>query len=248
MLVFISGASSGIGEACAREFAAAGYDLLLVARRTDRLNSLREQLSSKHGVAVHTFGLDVRNRTELDRLMQEHSTLFSKIDVLVNNAGLAKGLNTFQEGNPEDWDTVIDTNIKGLLYVTRAILPHMISRSKGHIVNLGSVAGHWVYEKGSIYCASKFAVRALTEGLRFDLNGTGIRVTEIAPGMVETEFSEVRYGDKERGRAVYRGKKPLSAKDIAETILWCVQRPEHVNIQSVIIYPTEQASVPSPAR
>jgi NADP-dependent 3-hydroxy acid dehydrogenase YdfG len=169
--------------------------------------------------------------------------VFNSVDVLINNAGLAKGLSSLQEGNPEDWDAVVDTNIKGLLYVTRAILPKMIAQGRGHVVNIGSVAGHWVYEKGNVYCASKFAVRALTEGLRFDLAGTGIRVTEISPGMVETEFSEVRYGDREKGKAVYAGRKPLSALDIAETILWCVQRPAHVDIQEVVIYPTEQASV-----
>jgi 3-hydroxy acid dehydrogenase/malonic semialdehyde reductase len=243
MSVFITGASSGIGEACATQFAEAGHSLVLAARREDRLTALGKHLRDKFDVTVDTFGLDVRNRDQLESLVRQHPTVFNSIDVLINNAGLAKGLSTLQEGNPEDWDTVIDTNIKGLLYVTRAILPKMISQGRGHVVNIGSVAGHWVYEKGNVYCASKFAVRALTEGLRFDLAGTGIRVTEISPGMVETEFSEVRYGDREKGKAVYAGKKPLSAQDIAETVLWCIQRPAHVDIQEIVIFPTEQASV-----
>lgn len=246
MSVLITGASSGIGEACAKIFAEAKQDLVLVARREDRLKSLAEQLSSLHQISVNVFPIDVRDRESLESLMQKHSKIFEVVDVLINNAGLAKGLSTLQEGDPSEWDTVIDTNVKGLLYFTRAILPKMIPHQKGHIVNIGSVAGHWVYEKGAVYCASKFAVRALTEGLRFDLKGTGIRVTEISPGMVETEFSEVRYGDKERGKAVYVGKTPLKPRDIAETVLWCVQRPSHVNIQEVILYPTEQASVHAP--
>jgi NADP-dependent 3-hydroxy acid dehydrogenase YdfG len=145
----------------------------------------------------------------------------------------------------EDWDTMIDTNVKGLLYITRAILPQMVRQKRGHVVNIGSVAGHWVYEKGNVYCATKFAVRALTEGFRLDLQGTGIRVTEISPGMVETEFSEVRFGNKHQAKAVYEGRSPLSALDIAETVLWSTQRPAHVNIQEIVIYPTEQASVHS---
>jgi len=242
MAVFITGASSGIGEACARAFAAAKFPLILTARRLDRLTRLAEELSSQYGVEVYTFYLDVRNREEIEDLAQNQSKLFSRVKVLINNAGLAKGLEHIQDGKPENWDTVIDTNVKGLLYVTHTLLPHLIA-NKGHIVNLGSVAGHWVYENGNVYCATKYAIRALTEGLRLDLNGSGVRVTEIAPGMVETEFSEVRFEDKARAAAVYAGKTPLTASDIADSILWCVQRPAHVNIQNLVIYPTEQLGV-----
>jgi NADP-dependent 3-hydroxy acid dehydrogenase YdfG len=247
MSVFITGASSGIGEACARAFAAAHFDLVLAARRDEKLVHLSQELKDLYGISVHCFHLDVKNRSEVELLAREQQTLFGSVEVLINNAGLAKGRDLIQNGNPEDWDLMLDTNVKGLLYVTHAVLPHIIS-NKGHVINIGSVAGHWVYESGNVYCASKYAVRALSEGLRLDLNGTGVRVTEISPGMVETEFSEVRFGDKQRGQAVYAGKTPLTAKDIAETILWCAQRPARVNIQEVIIYPTEQASVHAPSK
>ena len=264
MVVLITGASSGIGEACARTFSAAGHDLVLVARRGDRLKHLSESLSNEFGIKAHSFQLDVRDRQSVEKHIHplpllpqldnqlthqhsiqnpRHAEILSQVEVLINNAGLAKGLDPLQTGNPEDWDVMIDTNIKGLLYMTRAFLPQFIARGRGHIINLGSVAGQWVYEKGNVYCATKYAVRALTEGLRLDLRGTGIRVTEISPGMVETEFSEVRFEDKDRANAVYAGKKPLSAMDIAETVLWCVERPQHVNIQELVIFPTEQAGV-----
>jgi NADP-dependent 3-hydroxy acid dehydrogenase YdfG len=243
MTVLITGASSGIGEACAHAFAGARSNLILVSRRLDRLKTLASELSHKHGVRVDTFQLDVRNRKAIERLLESQSQLIKSVDVLVNNAGLAKGLVPIQAGDPDDWDVMIDTNIKGLLYMTRALLPQMIAEKKGHIINLGSVAGHWSYEKGNVYSATKFAVRALTESLRLDLRGTGVRVTEISPGMVETEFSEVRLNSKELGNAVYAGKTPLQARDIAETVLWCAQRPAHVNIQELVIFPTEQAGV-----
>ncbi len=245
MLTFITGASSGIGAACAQAFAAAGHDLILIARRIDRLTEIQQKIQLKHEVSIHTFCLDIRNKIKIEELFRKHNELFENVEILINNAGLAIGLSPIQEGKPENWDTVIDTNIKGLLYVTRNFLPQMISHRRGHIVNVGSVAGHWVYEKGAVYCASKYAVRAITEGLRLDVKGTGVRITEISPGMVETEFSEVRFGNKEWGDEVYRGRKPLAASDIAETILWCTQRPAHVNIQELIIYPTEQAGVHS---
>jgi serine 3-dehydrogenase len=248
MSVFISGASSGIGEACAHAFASAGHDLVLVARREDRLSALQHSLNEEYRVKVHCFHLDVRNRDELNSLIQQNPEVFQTIDVLINNAGLAKGRDPIQKGKPEDWEIMIDTNLKGLLNVTHGLLPGMVERKKGHIVNIGSVAGHWTYENGNVYCATKYAVRALTEGMRMDLNGTGIRVTEISPGMVETEFSEVRFGNKDLGSAVYQGRTPLTPKDIAETVLWCVQRPSHVNIQEVVIFPTEQASVHSPLK
>ena len=199
MSVFISGASSGIGEACARVFAAAHHDLVLVARREDRLQKLARELHDQFGIRATPIALDVRDRAKLEVLAQTHAEVFQTVDVLINNAGLAKGRDVIQKGRPEDWDVVIDTNLKGLLYVTRAFLPLMIQKRRGHIVNIGSVAGQWVYQNGNVYCASKFGVRALTESLRYDLHGSGIRVTEISPGMVKTEFSQVRFGgDQEK--------------------------------------------------
>lgn len=244
MSVFITGASSGIGESCATLFAKSGYNLVLIARREDRLVSLSQKLREHYGVDVHCYPLDIRNRTHLKKLILEHPAVFDPIEVLINNAGLAKGLSPLQEGSFEDWDVMIDTNLKGLLYTSRLILPQMLKNKKGHIINLGSVAGHWVYEKGNVYCATKFAVHALTEAMRLDLNGTGIRVTEISPGMVETEFSEVRFGgDREKAKSVYLGRTPLTPMDIAEAVLWCVQRPPHVNVQELTLFPTDQASV-----
>ena len=244
MSVFITGASAGIGEACARAFAAAKQDLVLVARRKDRLEHLRDELVKAHGVKVDLVALDVQDRKAVDALFRERKELLSKVEILINSAGLAKGRGPIQDGLPEDWDVVIDTNIKGLLYMTRAFLPQMIARGDGHIVNLGSAAGFWTYPNGNIYSATKYAVRAITESLRLDLNGTGIRVTEVSPGMVETDFSRVRFGgDEEKAKAVYAGMTPLNAVDVAETILWCVQRPKRVNIQEVVMFPTDQASV-----
>jgi 3-hydroxy acid dehydrogenase/malonic semialdehyde reductase len=245
MSVFITGASSGIGEACARAFAQLGRDLILVARRKEKLDKLASELrsASKQPIQVHTFEADVRDRTSVKKLFDNHGDVLKSVDTLLNNAGLGLGRGPIQDGLEEDWDQMIDTNVKGLLYVTKAFLPQMTAAKAGHIVNLGSVAGYRVYPGGTVYCASKFAVRALTEGLRLDLLGTGIRVTEIAPGMVETNFSKVRFkGDAEKADAVYKGMRPLTAVDIAETILWCVQRPAHVNIQSIALYPTDQAS------
>ena len=244
MSVFITGASAGIGEACARAFAAARHDLVLVARRRDRLEKLAKELSAAHEVKVSVFEMDVRDRGSIDSLFQKHRETLSQVEVLINNAGLAMGREPLQDGNPIDWDVMIDTNIKGLLYVTHAFLPQLIKRGHGHIVNMGSAAGHWTYPNGNVYAATKFAVRALTESLRMDIHGSGVRVTEISPGMVETEFSQVRFkGDEVKAKSAYAGFTPLTAKDIAEAILWCVQRPKHVNIQEVVIFPTDQASV-----
>lgn len=243
MSVFITGASGGIGEACARAFAAARFDLVLAARREDKLQALANELAAKHRIQVDTFGLDVRSHKAVVELIEHNPRVFAGVNVLINNAGLAKGVDALQDGKPEDWDAMIDTNVKGLLYVTRALLPGMIQRGDGHIVNLGSVAGHWVYPKGNVYCATKFAVHALTEALRLDVHGTGIRVSEISPGMVETDFSLVRLGDPAKAKAVYEGLEPLTAADIAEAVLWCVQRPKRVNIQEVVIFPTAQSAV-----
>jgi 3-hydroxy acid dehydrogenase/malonic semialdehyde reductase len=244
MSVFITGASSGIGEACARAFAAAGYDLVLAARREDRLARLAQELMQKHRIQVDLFKLDVRSQKAVRTLVEGNPRVFGAVEILINNAGLAKGRDPIQTENPDDWDMMIDTNIKGLLYVTRALLPGFIARGNGHVVNLGSVAGHWTYPSGAVYSATKFAVRALNEAMRLDLNGTGVRVTAVSPGMVETEFSLVRFnGDEAKSKAVYEGAQALSPADVAETVLWCVQRPKHVNVQELVIFPTSQASV-----
>lgn len=240
----ITGATSGIGRATAVLMAASGFSLLLVGRREDRLRELQKALQTRHPNQRFLFSVcDVRSVSAVENLVKVNQDFLGDIDVLVNNAGLAKGLDKMQDANTSDWDQMIDTNIKGLLYFTRSILPFMTKNKKGQIVNLGSVAGRWTYPGGGVYCASKFAVRAITEGLRFDLMGTGIRVTNIEPGMVNTEFSLVRMQDQAKADAVYANMIPLSAEDIAETILWCVQRPAHVNIQELVIYPTAQAAV-----
>lgn len=243
-MVLITGASSGIGEACARVFAVdpRTRGLILVARRKERLEKLAKELARQRDFEVHVFELDVRSRKAVESWGKKQSELLSRVSVLVNNAGLAAGFDPIQSGKTDDWDAMIDTNVKGLLYVTRVVLPHFIDKNDGHIVNIGSVAGHWVYPKGNVYCASKFAVRALNESMRADLLGTKIRVTAISPGMVETEFALVRLGDKKKADAVYAGVTPLSAQDIAESVHWCVRRPRHVNVQELIIYPTDQAS------
>jgi 3-hydroxy acid dehydrogenase/malonic semialdehyde reductase len=250
MSVFITGASSGIGEACARAFAGIGRDLVLVARRKEKLEQLASELKkSAPTIKIHTFEADVRSQKSISALFEKHGDVLKSVDTLLNNAGLGLGRGPLQDGEEADWDQMIDTNVKGLLYTTKAFLPQMIVAKTGHIVNLGSVAGYRVYPGGAVYCASKFAVRALTEGLRLDLLGTGIRVTEIAPGMVETNFSKVRFkGDAEKADAVYKGMRPLTPVDIAESVLWCIQRPAHVNIQCVTIYPTDQASPEHVAR
>lgn len=240
----ITGASSGIGAATATVLAEAGYSLLLTARRKERLEAMALELGQKYApqefVAV---SLDVTNKNDVDEFFKRETDLLSKVEVLINNAGLAAGVDKVQDSKIQDWDLMIDTNIKGLLAMTRGVLSHMVAKKTGHIVNLGSVAGRWTYPGGAVYCATKFAVRALSEGLRMDLLGTGIRVTNIEPGMVNTEFSLVRLGDQQKADQVYAGMNPLTAQDVAETIAWCIQRPAHVNIQELVIYPTDQAHV-----
>ncbi|MGK5089335.1 SDR family NAD(P)-dependent oxidoreductase [Bdellovibrionota bacterium FG-2] len=244
MSVFITGASSGIGAACAKAFAALGYDLILAARREDRLGAVATEIRGRYRVGVETFVLDVRKRKAVDGLISGNLPLFKGVEILVNNAGLAKGFSSSQTGDPDEWDLMIDTNLKGLLYVSRQMLPLLIERGAGHVINMGSVAGRWAYSKGNAYCATKAAVKSLSESMRIDLHGTGVRVTEIAPGMVETEFAEVRFGgDKAQAKQVYQGLKPLSAEDIAEVVVWSAQRPAHVNIQEVVVFPTAQSSV-----
>ena len=238
-IAFITGASSGIGEATARLLTDSGVRLILAARRIDRLRKLQSELRSP----VHVIELDVRNQPVVAKAIEQLPSEWKQIDLLVNNAGLSRGLDKLHEGQLQDWDEMIDTNVKGLLYVSRAVIPGMVSRSRGHIINVGSIAGHEVYPGGNVYCASKHAVDAITKGLRLDLNGTPIRVSTVDPGLVETEFSIVRFhGDSERAGKTYQGLKPLSPVDIAEAILWIANRPEHVQVAEVIILPTAQAS------
>lgn len=240
---FISGSTAGIGLATAQGLAAQGWHLILNGRREDRLNKISQELRTQHKVEVKLAPFDVSDIQAVDQFFSDNRELISKIEILVNCAGLAKGIDRVQDSKVSDWDEMIDTNVKGLLYLTRKILPEMIKSRKGHIVNLGSVAGRWAYPAGAVYAATKFAVRAISEGLRMDLLGTPIRVTNIEPGMVETEFSLVRLGSQEKSDQVYKGMRPLTPKDIAETILWTLSRPAHVNIQELVIFPTDQAAV-----
>jgi len=242
-VVFITGASSGIGRSCVRAFAGQGARLILAARRLERLKELAVELNRKPGEDILILALDVRDQPAVESAVNGLSSEWAAIDVLVNNAGLSRGLDKLHEGKLDDWEEMIDANIKGLLYVSRAVIPGMVKRGQGHIVNIGSIAGYEVYPGGNVYCATKFAVRALSKGLRLDLNGTNIRVSEVAPGMVETEFSVVRFrGDKERAGKVYQGLTPLSPDDIADAVVYCATRPPHVNISEMIIMPTDQAS------
>jgi NADP-dependent 3-hydroxy acid dehydrogenase YdfG len=242
-MILITGATSGIGKACAELLASQRKDLFLVGRRLDRLQGLQKDLTKTHKIQVEIAPLDISLSSAVLEFGKKFSSELNQVEALINNAGLAVGRDTIQEGNLKDWDTMWDVNVKGLLYMTHQVLPYFVQKKSGHIVNLGSVAGRWIYPRGNIYCATKRAVSALTEALRQDLLGTGVRVTEISPGMVETEFSLVRFGgDQERAKAIYEGMTPLSAKDIAEAVVWALMRPKHVNIQEMIIYPTEQAS------
>lgn len=241
--VLVTGASAGIGEATARAFASMGANLVLCARRKDRLAELKEELVGQHGSSVHTMGLDVRDRNAVEDFAAELKARDLVPDVLVNNAGKALGLHLLHEGLLEDWEEMMETNVMGLLYMTRSILPAMVERNSGHIVNIGSIAGHQVYQKGAVYNASKFAVKALNEGMSLDLFGTGIKVTGIDPGAVETEFSEVRFhGDQARAKTVYDGFRPLTGEDIADIITFVVNTPEHVNILDLVVLPTAQRS------
>jgi len=243
-LILITGASSGIGASCARRFAAEGADLVLWARRADRLELLAAELGPASRVSLSVAVVDVRDRAAVNRAAEALVAAGHVPDVLINNAGLASGLSKVHEGDPEDWDRMIDTNLKGLLNVTRAVLPHMVARRRGHVVNIGSTAGHQTYPMGNVYNATKFGVRALTEGMNLDVAGTPIRVSEVDPGFVETEFSEVRFhGDRERAKTVYQGFQPLTADDVADTIAYIVNLPEHVNILDLIIVPTAQRNV-----
>ncbi len=240
---FITGATSGIGRATAFRLAQNNWNLILNARREALLSELKKDLEDKFDTTVKILAFDVSDRKQCENAFTSHQAFFEELSVLINNAGLARGIDPLDQGSLDDWEQMIDTNLKGLLYVTRLSLPFLKNNKNSHIVNIGSVAGRWTYPGGGVYCSTKFAVRALTESLRLDLHGSNIRVTNISPGLVQTKFSEVRLRDKEQADAVYQGFKPLSAEDIADSIEWSLSRPAHVNIQEMVIFPTDQASV-----
>jgi 3-hydroxy acid dehydrogenase/malonic semialdehyde reductase len=242
-LVFITGASSGIGRSCAYKFAEAGTRLILVARRKERLEKLANELKKQFSTDSLIVALDVRDRNAVIKFTRKLPRKWQQIDILVNNAGLSRGLQKLHEGQFEDWEEMIDTNVKGLLYVSRSVIPGMVERKRGTIINIGSIAGHDVYPGGNVYCATKHAVDALTKGMRIDLVDTPIRVCTIDPGLVETEFSDVRFhGDKERAKKTYQNITPLTPEDIADAVCYAATRPAHVQIAELIIMPTAQAS------
>ncbi len=242
-IVLITGASSGIGAACAQLLAQAGADLILAARRLERVQELGTQLAQQYQIQTHILGLDVCDRQAVDATLSNLPDPWNQIDILVNNAGLSRGLSKLHEGNIDDWEEMLDTNVKGLLYVTRVVVPGMVERQAGHVVNIGSIAGRVAYPGGNVYCASKAAVRAISDGLKQDLIGTPVRVTEIEPGLVETEFSLVRFhGDRDRADKVYQDLTPLTGEDIADLVLFSVTRPPHVNISEMLVVPVDQAN------
>lgn len=241
-IALITGASSGIGEACARKFAEGGYDLILTARRAEKLAELKAELEAE-GTKVKTLTFDVRDAEAAETAVDSLEPEWRKIDVLINNAGLALGLDKEYEGDTDDWNTMIDTNIKGLLTMTRLIVPGMVERNEGHVINIGSVAGDAAYAKGNVYCATKAAVKTITDGLRIDLAETAVRVTNLKPGLVETNFSNVRFhGDNQRADNVYKGITPLTGADIADVAFYAAAAPKHVQIAEVLILATHQAS------
>ncbi len=243
MTACVTGATSGIGLAIARKFAQQGYDLIITGRRKDRLDSLKQELESTHRISIHTLVFDVRNSNDTFDAFSSLPDSFQQIDILINNAGLAAGLNPIQSGNLEDWEQMIDTNIKGLLYVTKAVLPNMVNRNAGHIINIGSTAGKETYPGGNVYSASKHGVDALSRSMRIDLLPHHIKVTNIAPGLVETEFSLVRFKwDEEKAKNVYAGFDPLTGEDIADCVWFAASRPAHVNIGDMLILPSAQAN------
>jgi serine 3-dehydrogenase len=242
-IALITGASAGIGEACAFEFAKAGSNLILTARRSDRIEKLAEMLTNEFNVKCLPIELDVRNYNEVESKFRNLPTEFKQIDILINNAGKALGMDNIQEGNLDDWEEMIDTNVKGLLYVTRVISPMMVARGNGMIINIASIAGRQVYPKGNVYCATKSAVKTISESMIVDLNGTGVRVCNVDPGLVETEFSLVRFhGDSERAKNTYKGYTPLTGKDIADVVLFAATRPAHVMVQDILVTSIDQAS------
>ena len=241
--IFITGATSGIGKSCANIFAKDGNNLIITGRRKERLLKLKEELESKFNIKVLTLNFDVRNKDEVKQAISNLDNEWSNIDILINNAGLAVGLNKIQDGEIDDWERMIDTNIKGLLYITRAISPLMTEKKSGHIINIGSVAGKETYPFGNVYCATKHAVDSLSKAMRIDMVEFGIKVTQIAPGAVETEFSNVRFkGDDTKADSIYNGFEPLRPEDIADAVFYCANLPKHVNINDMLIMPTAQAS------
>ena len=242
-VVFVTGASSGIGESCAREFARAGAKLLLAARRLEKLETLATELQVECGSETHLLQLDVCDRAAVESAIASLPDEWGAIDVLVNNAGLSRGLDKLQEAEFQDWEEMIDTNIKGLLYVTRLVVPGMLERNAGHVINIGSTAGHEAYPGGSVYCATKFAVKAITQALKKDLHGSPIRVSSVDPGLVETNFSNIRFrGNTDRAASTYENMTPLTPDDVAEIVVFCASRPVHVNIADVIVMPTDQSA------
>lgn len=241
-IVFITGATSGFGKACALQFAEAGYDIIINGRREDRLQQLKKDIEENFSVKVLPLPFDVSRRQEVFKAVDTIPGKWRNINILINNAGLALGRDLFDEADIDEWDTMLDTNVKGLLYVSKAVLPLMIAQNKGHVINLGSVAAKEVYERGNVYCASKFAVEAISKSMRIDLLRHNIKVTAIHPGAAETEFSLVRFnGDAAKANAVYNGFKPLTAKDVADVIYYCTTVPEHVCINDLVICPVQQA-------
>jgi NADP-dependent 3-hydroxy acid dehydrogenase YdfG len=241
-IVLITGASSGIGKACAEKFAAAGDDIIITGRRNDRLQQLKARLETEYGTKVLSLCFDVQDRQAVAEAFANLPLRWQHIDILINNAGLALGKDNFEDASLDDWETMLNSNVHGLLYVSKAVLPFMLARKKGHIVNMGSVAGKEVYEKGNVYCASKFAVDAITKAMRIDLLKDNIKVTGIHPGAVETEFSLVRFkGQEAAAKAAYNGLTPLTAEDIADTVFYCVNLPAHVCINDLVITCTQQA-------
>jgi NADP-dependent 3-hydroxy acid dehydrogenase YdfG len=241
--IFITGATSGFGKACAHAFASHHHRLILTGRRAERLEKEAIILQEKYNIEVLTLNFDVRDRDAVKQAVDSLPVNWRNIDVLINNAGLAAGSNPIQDGNLDDWDQMIDTNVKGLLYVTKNIFPLLLQSTCPHIVNIGSIAGKEVYAKGNVYCATKFAVDALTRGMRIDMLSEGIKVSQVAPGAAETEFSPVRFkGDMEAAANVYKGYAPLQAEDIADAVTWITSLPAHVNINDLVIMPTAQAS------
>ena len=239
----VTGASSGIGEATAMAFAHEGAKLLLCARRREKLKELEPQLKAAGAAAVHVFELDVQDRPAVEKAIAGLPAEWQEIDVLVNNAGLSRGLTKLHEDDPQNWEEMIDTNVKGLLYMTRAVVPGMVKRGRGHVINMGSTAGYITYANGAVYCGTKAAEKAISEGLKIDLMGTPVRVTSVDPGMVETEFSEVRFrGDKARAAKVYENITPLKAEDVADAIVWAASRPAHINIHNILMTSIDQAN------
>jgi len=242
-IALITGASSGFGKACAEKFAASGWSLILTGRRAERLEALKKQLETDYGTSVHLLAYDIRNREANEKAVESLPEPFRKIDLLINNAGLAAGRDHFEDASLDDWETMIDTNLKGLLYISKAVVPLMIAAGKGQIINIGSIAGKEVYEKGNVYCATKHAVDAISKGMRIDLLEHGIKVTAIHPGAAETEFSNVRFkGDEALAKAVYAGYKPLSAEDIADIVYYTATLPPHVCINDLVVTCTAQAN------